>query len=129
MKPVDFPDYFKFLMVGGAGTAVHFLMMAAALLGFGLPAVLASTLGAICGAIVVYTCNYQFTFAARGAHLATVPKFLVLVGLGVLLNAAVVAGLIGLGLPIVVAQLGATGLVLLFNFVVSKRWVFQAPKN
>jgi putative flippase GtrA len=129
VRRTQFPDYIKFLIVGGAGTAMHYLVMAILIQWIGVPPVMASTLGAICGAIVVYTLNYHYTFATQGAHLATVPKFLVLAGLGLLLNAAVVAGLLDVGVPVIAAQVCATGLVLLFNFVVSKRWVFQPPKN
>ena len=56
------------------------------------------------------------------------PRFLLMAAFGVALNATIVGILTRLELHYLAAQLVATSIVLLTNYIVSKTWVFPTPK-
>lgn len=116
----------RFAVVGAIATAVHYAIMIALVeIGHVTP-VLATTIGYGVGIIVSYTLNRRFTFEARGTPVAkSFAKFVVLYGVGALLNGAIVGGLIAVGVYYLVAQVIATGLVLIWNFLGARYVVFR----
>ena len=111
---------------GVAATAVHYLVMAALLSAIGIPAVLASTGGAITGAGVAYWMNARWTFNYRGAVGRSLYRFLCVAAIGVVLNAVLLAVSHNvLTMPLVAAQPAATLSVFIITFVVNRQWSFR----
>lgn len=116
----------KFAAVGALATLVHYAILVA-LVEFGRASpVTATTIGYCVGILVSYTLNRRYTFGARSAPIArTFLKFVLLYGVGALLNGVIVAILIDAGLWYLLAQIVATGLVLAWNFLGARFLVFR----
>ena len=118
----------QFVRYGGAGavgTAAHFATLAALVQFAGAGPVAASTLGAVVGAIINYALNYRFTFASRRAHHIALPRFGAISVAGIVLNAAVLSVVLELVQPhYLVAQVVATGVVLIVAFLANRKWTF-----
>jgi putative flippase GtrA len=111
--------------VGAIGTAAQYLVLIMLVEMTGAYVVAASTAGALLGVVVNYVLNYRYTFASRRPHRTALPRFLLVAGAGVLLNAAVVAALLAtVPLHYLAVQVVATGIVLVAGFVANRRWTF-----
>lgn len=122
------PILAQFARYGGAGaigTAAHFATLAALVEFAGAGPLGASTAGAIVGAIINYALNYRFTFASRRAHHVALPRFGAIAAAGVVLNAAVLSAMLAFVRPhYLVAQVVATGAVLIAGFLANRKWTF-----
>lgn len=117
--------FIRYAGVGAVGTAAHYVVLVALVEGAGATPVPAAIAGSIVGALVNYVLNRKYTFASRRAHRTALPRFLAIAGSGVLLNAAVVAGLLAVtSVHYLTAQVIATGVVLVAGFVANRRWTF-----
>ena len=115
-----------FAGVGAIGTAAQYGVLIALVRLARMDAVLASTVGFAVGACVNYVLNYLFTFNSSKRHTEALPKFFTVALLGMGINAAIMAGLVHeVGMHYLLAQIVATGLVLVWNFAGSKLWVFR----
>lgn len=127
---------FRFLLYAGAGavgTAVHYTALLALSTRFAQapsPTELAaaSTAGALLGAITNYALNRNGTFAlGRGAavpHARALPRFVLVVCIGLAVNAITVATLTAACLPLIATQLCATALVLGCGYLLNRHWTF-----
>jgi len=122
------PMLAQFVRYGGAGaigTAAHFTTLAALVEFAGVGAIGASTVGAIVGALINYALNYRFTFASRRAHHVALPRFGAVAAAGIVLNAAVLSAMLAFVQPhYLVAQVVATGAVLIAGFLANRKWTF-----
>ena len=119
------PQFFRYAGAGAIGTAAHYTILMMLVQFAGAGAVAASTAGAICGGLINYALNHRFTFASRRAHRVALLRFSAVAGAGVLLNAATIAAALALFHPhYLVAQLLATGIVLLSSFAANRKWTF-----
>ncbi|MES1999772.1 MAG: GtrA family protein [Pseudomonadota bacterium] len=119
-------QFLLFAGVGAIGTAAQYSVLIALVRLARMDAVLASTAGFVMGACVNYMLNYLFTFNSGKRHAETLPKFFTVALLGMGINAAIMAGLVQeAGMHYLLAQIVATGLVLVWNFAGSKLWVFR----
>ncbi|MFT8871480.1 MAG: GtrA family protein [Sporolactobacillus sp.] len=91
---------------------------------FGLFYGLAQVLSYSAGTLNSYICNSRLTFAASKKSKVRFVKFVVLNGAVLLLTIGVLH--IFLFLPLIVDKLISTFVGLVFNFVLSKCWVFKA---
>jgi len=114
----------RFALVGGVATGVQYVILIALVRGVGMWAPLASAVGFVVSAGVNYLLNYHFTFRSRRGHGAAVAKFAVLAGVGLGVNFVVMQGLVGVGWYYVAAQVCATVVVLVWNFVGNSVWTF-----
>ncbi len=119
-------QFFRFAAVGAIGTLVHYVAL------FGLVetgisgVVVATSCGFVLGAFTNYFLNYHFTFGSQKQHRETLPKFLFVASLGFPINSGIVAFYTTvIPLHYLVAQLIATGVVLLWNFIVNRWWTFR----
>jgi len=120
-----FPKFARYGSAGAIGTAAHFAILAALVQLGGASPVSASTAGAIVGAIINYALNYRFTFSSRRAHHVALPRFFAIAAAGVVLNAAVLSATLALVRPhYLVAQVVATGVVLIAGFLANRKWTF-----
>jgi putative flippase GtrA len=119
-------DFLRFATVGAVATAAHYAVMIALTELGGMDPVAATVCGFAVGAVVSYTLNRRYTFAVRPAYMRGFVKFAIVIGIGAVLNAAIVAFFIRFGLHYMVAQVIATGLVLIWNFAAARLIVFRA---
>lgn len=118
-------QFLSFALIGLLGTAAHFLVLYALVSRLDFGPVLASSVGAVTGALVNYGLNYRLTFRSRKRHLDALPKFLAVAGGGWLLNGALMAILLSrLDIHYLLAQVVVTGIVLVWNFLANRFWTF-----
>lgn len=121
-------QFLRFANSGAVGTSVHYLLLWALVSQWRMQPAWASTCGAIAGAATIYGLNYAWTFASKLPHRHTLPRFLTVAGISMLLNLGIMHGLTRkLGLHYLVAQVLATGLCLCFNYAASRYWAFKHP--
>lgn len=114
-----------FAGVGAVGTAAHFAVLVVLVERLGAAVLLGSTAGFITGAAINYVLNYHLTFASTRRHRQALPRFLLVAGIGMLLNAAIMDVTSRLlGLQYLLCQVAATALVLLWNFGANRSWTF-----
>ncbi|MEZ2354076.1 GtrA family protein [Caballeronia sp. RCC_10] len=112
--------------VGAAGTLAQYAMLVALVRWAGMPPPTASMAGAVLGAVVNYVLNHRFTFGQSASHRQALPRFLAVAGLGVMVNGGAMTVLVDhVGLHYLLAQLVATGFVLLLTFVLNSCWSFR----
>jgi 4-amino-4-deoxy-L-arabinose transferase-like glycosyltransferase/putative flippase GtrA len=114
-----------FALVGLVGTAAHYAVLYSLVEFHGMGAVAASGWGALTGLVINYALNYTLTFRSDHAHWRTFPKFALIAGVGLGLNQALMALLVGWGLYYLWAQVLVTGLVLVWNFIGNRWWTFN----
>lgn len=114
-----------FLVAGGIATAAHYSLLIILVTFSGADAVWASVAGYGLGALVGYILNYRFTFKSTRRHREALTRFLTVAVIGLGLNAGVMKVAVDVvGLHYLIAQILATGLVLVWNFVANKLWSF-----
>ena len=118
--------FVRYGLVGAVATAVHYVVLIAAVEAAGWAAALGSGLGAVVGAQVAYAGNRWFTFGHRGAVAASWPRFQMTALAGALFGMAIVALGVRLSLHYLVAQALATAAALLLTFVINRAWTFRA---
>ena len=121
-------QFLSFVLVGAAGTVLHYLTLTAFVMLALLSPGAASAVGACVGACVNYWLNYRFTFASTRGHREMLPRFFAVAAVGAVANGIIVSQLSGLGIHFLIAQVAATCTILVLNFLVSKKWIFQKPK-
>lgn len=119
-------DFLRFAAVGAVATAAHYTVLLTLAELAGMNPVAATVCGFCVGAVVSYTLNRIYTFAVRPAYGRGLAKFFLVVGVGAVLNAAIVAFFISFGLHYMIAQVIATGVVLIWNFAGARLVVFRA---
>jgi putative flippase GtrA len=119
-------QFLRFCGAGAAATAAQYaaLVTLASLLQMG--AVPASALAYSLGALINYILNYRYTFRSTSGHHAAMVRFTVVALAGLALNTAFMYLLTrGLGAHYLVAQVFATGAVLIWNFAANRAWTFK----
>jgi putative flippase GtrA len=82
------------------------------------------------GAIVSYLLNYHYTFKSNNSHLGAAVRFSIVCGIALLLNGAIMSVLVhSLGAIYLLAQVIATALVLVWNFLGSALWTFARAEQ
>jgi len=113
-----------FLLVGGFATALHYVLMAGLIALLGIQAVPASATGFAISAVVNYLLTARLTFRSKQAHTVTAPRFVVVAGTGLGLNALLLSLLLP-GLHLILAQLLTTIGVLIWNYSINGLWTFK----
>jgi putative flippase GtrA len=117
----------RFLMVGGAATALQYVILVALVQLELTGAVAASNIGFAISAVLNYAANRTFTFRSERRHIEALPRFAAVALGGLAVNATLmwlchrVAGL-----HYLVAQVLATCATLLWNFTLNRLWTFSA---
>jgi putative flippase GtrA len=117
-------QFLRFASVGAIATATQYAILYALVSGAAWDPAHASMLGAAIGALVNYWLNYTFSFRSERRHRESFPLFVLMAGCGTVLNGLIVKGLTLAGLHYMLAQVIATIVVLGFNFIVSRKWIF-----
>lgn len=121
--------FVRYCVMGAGGTLAHYLVLIV-LVSPGLAGpVAASSAGAVVGSIVNYQLNYHFTFDSKESHARAGPRFFLVAIAGFSLNwLAMDFFAEQLEVHYLLAQFGATALVLFVTFVVNSAWSFK-PRN
>ena len=115
----------RFLMVGGFATFLQFATMVLLVRRFEFAPVLASAFGFCASALVNYQLNRVLTFDSRAPHRVAFPRFTAVAIIGLILNSSVMFALVNwLDIHYLAAQVVATGIVLAWNFLLSRFWTF-----
>jgi putative flippase GtrA len=125
LKPGTIGQFIKFATIGALGTIFHYILLIVMVSIFYQPPVLATSCGALLGAIINYVLNKTLTFRSSRKHSEALPRFLLLATIGLALNGLIMACLLDLGMFYLMAQIIATGFILIFNYFVSRVWIFH----
>ncbi|WP_051687424.1 GtrA family protein [Microbulbifer sp. HZ11] len=117
----------SFLLVGGLATGVQYLLLILLVEVVGMFAVMASVIAYGASAVINYLLNFYITFEGQAGHRQALPRFagVVMVGLGV---NTVSFTLLLILFPYLLAQVGATLVTLVCNFVLHQFWVYRERK-
>ena len=116
----------RFTSVGAVGTGFHYFTLIVLVEGARSDPVLATTIGAVVGALVNYRLNRQFTFRSSKPHREALTKFFVVATVALCLNATAVFWLVSIvGLQYLIAQIISTALVLIVTFSGNYLWTFN----
>jgi putative flippase GtrA len=120
----------RFALVGAAATAAQYAILIVLVREAGVSPTPASAIGFVVSAIGNYLLNYYFTFRSRRSHGGALAKFLLLAGGGLAINSLLMQLLVvGAGWYYMVAQVCATAVVFLWNFIGNSFWTFGAPER
>ena len=119
-------QFIRFAGVGIVGTAGHYLVLVGLVeLLFTSPLV-GSSAGFAVGAFINYYLNRSYTFDSSVPHIIGLPKFLSVAAVGMIINTSIMAVAISkLQMQYLIAQIIATALVLIWNFLGNKFWTFD----
>jgi dolichyl-phosphate beta-glucosyltransferase len=118
--------FVRYSGAGAIGTLFHYSLLVLGVEVARLSAPVGATLGAMGGALVNYWLNYHFTFISKQAHRETLPRFLAVAVLGVVISWFIVSVMTqSLGVFYLVSQIVATLTVLFVGFLLNRRWTFR----
>lgn len=120
-----------YTVMGGTGTLAHYAVLIGIMEAHPTAhPVAASSAGALAGAIINYFLNYKFTFKSQHPHTSALPRFLLIAGFGMAINAVTMAALTRFtGWNYIVNQLFSTALTLLVTFTSNSAWTFKESKD
>ena len=118
-------QFLLFAGVGAIGTLGHYTTLIVLVQFWAVDPVFASSFGFVVGAIINYILNYHFTFQSDKRHTEALAKFLIVATIGAGINGFIMyIGVENTSINYLVVQIFATGIVLLWNFIVNKLWTF-----
>lgn len=111
------------VVTGVLAVAVHYGVMALAMHG-GMPPVAASAIGFVAGALTRFYTAYFHVYAPTATVVRVAPRFVLALAAQLLANAAMLAALIALGMPVWWAQLITTVALAFASYFVHRLLVF-----
>ena len=117
-------QFIQHLVTGVIAMAAHYFVMWLALSIQFVP-VLATTCGFVVGAATRFFFSYFHIFEPEKDVARTLPHFVLALALQMLANAALLALLLSINLPVWPAQLLTTAMLAGINFLAYKFWVFK----
>jgi putative flippase GtrA len=117
-------QFSRFLAVGVAATVVHYAVLIALVEAWGINPVWATTGGFLTAVVLSYVLNRRYTFEERPAFSSGLLKYYAAVSVGLALNTGVMAALTACGFHYLPAQVTASGVALVWNFLAARFVVF-----
>ena len=118
-------QFMRYVVVGALATAIHYVILYTLLERLGLDGVLSTSLGLVISAAFNFVVNYHFTFHSNAKMLDALGRFVVVITLGLLLNAGIFWLLVTrLSWFYLLGQAVATSAVLLWNFLFSRSFIY-----
>lgn len=118
--------YIKFLGVGGISTLLQYVFLIIFVEVFKLNPVAGTLVSYLFSAMFNYFANYYVTFLSGEKHIKSFKKFVLTVCIGLLLSGSLMHLLtVWLSVYYLVAQVVTTLIVLVWNFLSQKNWVFK----
>jgi putative flippase GtrA len=117
----------RFLVVGAISTAIQYVVLVIAVELFDMRADVGSALGYLISAAVSYVANRRYTFRSDAPHKQAAFRFVVVLLVGLAMNTLCMTLLAEhWGVPYIAAQVIATGIVTVWNFLGHALWSFRA---
>lgn len=115
----------KFLVVGASATALQYVLLIVFVEWLSMKPIIASALSYGLSTLFNYRLNYSFTFQSNVRHQTAFARFITVAAIGLALN-TLLFGLVHevIGWHYLLAQVVATGLVLVWNFLANNYWSF-----
>jgi putative flippase GtrA len=118
--------FIKFIGIGGISTFLQYGLLILFVEMSGFKPVFASLLSYFMSAIFNYFANYYITFQSGAKHSKSLNKFALIVCVGLILSGCLMNIFTEwLNVYYVVAQIITTLIVLIWNFISQKIWVFK----
>lgn len=119
----------KMVLYGASGIVaitVHYLTLLLGVEAFTLEPAVCSGAGFLFGAAVQYVFNYSLTFSSTISHQRAIPRYIINLLLSFTLNVGLMFVLVNkLHIYYLLAQLGVTVSLFIFNYVLSANWVYD----
>lgn len=116
----------RFTGIGGFCTVVQYIIMWLLTEILSVPPVTSSTVGYIISAIINFQLNKKYTFRSNKNNSEAIPRFIMVVIIGVFINGLSLELLIrALNTHYLIAQIGATLITLIWNFFANRIWTFS----
>lgn len=124
---LELPRFQRYVAVGGAATAMHYVLLLMLTEWLAVSPPFATAFGAFMGAILAYVGNRRFTFAASDRrHSRALPRFLLVAAAIAWLNGSLVWALSSVfTVHYLFAQAAATVLLLGITYRINKMWTFK----
>lgn len=121
-----FKQFIGFIGVGGIATAIQYALLIFLREGLGVYVVYASSIAYAISAVLNYLMKYHWVFESQRKHSEAAPRYALISLVGLSLNTGTMYLLAGLvGWHYLVAQVCATGLVLVWGFFANALWTFR----
>jgi putative flippase GtrA len=118
--------FLRHCLVGGSGTALYLLILVVLVDVFHHDPVPSSVLAFLVLIVFTYLLSYRWVFRAQRAHRSSLPRFLTVCAIGLLLNTSIIYLTVNvLGLWYVWGQVVATLVIPVTNFVLLSQWTFK----
>jgi len=117
-------QFLRFSGVGAIGTSGHYATLLILVEFARVNSVIASGTGFVVGALINYHLNKEYTFRSAVSHRTGLPKFMTIAFIGLVLNTMTMSIIAG-KLHYLLAQIIATSMVLIWNFLGNKFWTFR----
>jgi dolichol-phosphate mannosyltransferase len=125
-RPENWIELLKFSVVGATGYAVNLVVYVSLLDGFGVPYIPAAVCSFVAAVSNNYFWNRRWTFKHRRGHVYYQGmRFLAVSVAALLMNLAILRGLVALGAGKIVGQALAIAMVMPFSFSANKLWSFR----
>jgi putative flippase GtrA len=125
---VNLSQVVRYGLVGAVGTLAQYAILIGVVSAHIATPVVASTAGAVIGAIINYILNAKYTFNHTG-HAQALPKFALIAIAGALVNGVLMKILIySAGINYIIAQILATLLVLALTYTMNSMWTFSRAR-
>jgi putative flippase GtrA len=123
-------QFLCFAGIGAVGTVAHYSILIILVQIAQVNPLPASMVGFVTGALINYSLNYHITFQSEKYHLEAVSKFFIVALVGLILNSFIMILAIRIfALYYLLAQMFATGVVLVWNFAGSCVWTFGEARR
>jgi putative flippase GtrA len=113
--------------VGGSATLIQFAVLILMIELAGVNKIVASMVSYVISAGCNYLLNYYFTFSSQQSHWRTLPKFVVVVSIGLSVNTVTFSSALNIA-PYILAQLVAVAAALLTNLLLHKYWIYRSAQ-
>lgn len=122
---IVFFQFIRYVVVGALATAIHYVVLYSLLERLGLDGVLSTSLGLMISATFNFVVNYHFTFHSNAKMLDALWRFVVVITLGLFINASIFWLLVTrLSWFYLLGQAVATIAVLFWNFLFSRSFIY-----
>ena len=118
--------FLRYAAAGAVGTLAHYALLLGLVEIARFTPTVGTTIGFGTGAGVNYALNHSLTFRSTQKHRVALTKFLTVAAAGMVLNGSIVtAGVRWLQVHYFIAQIAATGAVLIITFLLNRAWTFR----
>ena len=122
-------SFVSFVLVGASATSLHYLIMLFLIYVLSLDSVISSAIGYLISSFYNYWANSKYSFGGQSHHRRNIPRFYFVASIGLILNQIVLITGSHLKLSLILSQISATALVLLWNYSVNAIWTFSKKSH